>query len=61
MSSSPSSPQISRRGLGNGVYQIVNRSTGLCLDGGGATTSGSAMKMWPVGGSTNLQWTITNA
>jgi hypothetical protein len=39
----------------------VNRGTGLCLDGGGLTGNGVAMKMWAVGSSSNLQWTITSA
>ncbi|GGL21394.1 hypothetical protein GCM10007964_74160 [Sphaerisporangium melleum] len=45
--------------MGNGRYQIVNRGTGTALDSGGSTTAGANVKLWAVGSSTNLQWTIT--
>jgi arabinogalactan endo-1,4-beta-galactosidase len=44
---------------GNPTYvQIRNAATGLSIDGGGATSNGSAAEQWSGTGSTNQQWVI---
>ncbi|MFE9451673.1 RICIN domain-containing protein [Streptomyces sp. NPDC006739] len=44
---------------GGGKYWIVNRATGLVLDGGGNVPSGSVTKRWSGSSSSNVQWTFT--
>ncbi len=46
-------------GGGGGSYaQIRNAATGLCVDGMGRTTNGSAVGQWSDTNSDNQQWTI---
>jgi alpha-L-fucosidase len=37
-------------------FRITNATNGLALDSGGDVASGSNLKQWTSGGSTNLQW-----
>ncbi|MFD3839135.1 alpha-L-fucosidase [Streptomyces sp. NPDC058642] len=37
-------------------FRITNATNGLALDSGGDVASGSHLKQWTSGGSTNLQW-----
>ncbi len=39
-------------------FRIVNVTSGLAVDGGGAVAAGSALKVWTPDGSTNLQFGI---
>lgn len=43
---------------GTSYIKLANRSTGLYVDGGGRTTSGSAVGQWPLGSTTNQEWSI---
>ncbi|MFF4250695.1 RICIN domain-containing protein [Streptomyces sp. NPDC001663] len=45
-------------GSGTSYIKLANRSTGLMVDGGGRTTSGSAVGQWPLGSTTNQEWSI---
>ncbi|MGW4912750.1 RICIN domain-containing protein [Streptomyces sp. NPDC004270] len=38
--------------------KIQNRTSGLYVDGGGRTTSGSTVGQWPVGSTTNQEWSV---
>ncbi|MEV5846161.1 RICIN domain-containing protein [Streptomyces sp. NPDC051985] len=38
--------------------KLQDRSTGLYVDGGGRTTSGSYVGQWPAGSTTNQEWSI---
>ncbi|NAS27161.1 glycoside hydrolase family 95 protein, partial [Herbidospora sp. NEAU-GS84] len=40
--------------------RIVNGTTGLALDSGGNVASGSVVKQWTSGTSTNLQWQLVD-
>ncbi|HZM79396.1 MAG TPA: glycoside hydrolase N-terminal domain-containing protein, partial [Candidatus Limnocylindrales bacterium] len=44
-----------------GWTRIANATTGLVLDSGGNVASGSNLKQWTSGGSTNLQWQFVDA
>jgi hypothetical protein len=43
----------------NGIYKIVNRASGKCLDNVGATADGATVAQWTSGSSPNQQWRIT--
>ncbi|GIH03078.1 large protein [Rhizocola hellebori] len=43
-----------------GYVRIVNVTTGLVLDSGGSVASGSNVKQWTSGSSTNLQWQLVD-
>jgi hypothetical protein len=42
----------------SGYYKLQNAATGLCVDGMGRTTNGSACGQYASGTSTNQQWSI---
>jgi alpha-L-fucosidase 2 len=44
-----------------GYVRIANVTTGLVLDSGGNVASGSNVKQWTSGSSTNLQWQLVDA
>jgi alpha-L-fucosidase len=57
-------PTLSGGGSGpipTGWARIANVATGLVLDSGGNVASGSQIKQWNSGGSTNLQWQLVDA
>ncbi|MES2571962.1 MAG: RICIN domain-containing protein, partial [Verrucomicrobiota bacterium] len=45
--------------VANGVYQIVARHSGLCLDAFGST-DGSSVGQWTSHGESNQRWRLTN-
>ncbi|MEV6443343.1 alpha-L-fucosidase [Amycolatopsis sp. NPDC051716] len=42
-------------------FRIVNVTSGLAVDGGGAVAAGSPLKVWTPDGSTNLQFRVEDA
>ncbi|RUP52071.1 glycoside hydrolase superfamily [Jimgerdemannia flammicorona] len=45
--------------VGNGYYTITNKGSGLCLDNGGVSTNGAALKQWQCyAGLSNQQWSL---
>ncbi len=44
-----------------GWVRLANVTTGLVLDSGGSVASGSNIKQWTAGSSTNLQWQLVDA
>jgi alpha-L-fucosidase 2 len=46
--------------LPTGYVRIANVTTGLVLDSGGNVASGSNLKQWSPGSSTNLQWQLVD-
>ncbi|MFD8814795.1 RICIN domain-containing protein, partial [Streptomyces sp. NPDC059627] len=38
--------------------KLQNRTSGLDVDGAGVTTSGSTVTQWPVGSTTNQEWSV---
>ncbi|MFI9813869.1 alpha-L-fucosidase [Saccharothrix variisporea] len=54
-------PTLGAAPIPTGWARITNATTGLVLDGGGSTTSGSKLKQWSWDSSTNLQWQLVDA
>ena len=58
-SSSSTNQQWSIVSAGSGLYKIVNRANGKCLDTGGGTANGSVMKFYGSNASLNQVWTLS--
>ncbi|MFE9664903.1 RICIN domain-containing protein [Microbispora bryophytorum] len=46
--------------VSEGVYNILNRASGLALDSGGSVPEGSSLKQWKLDTSPNLRWRLNN-
>ena len=42
-----------------GTYQLINRASGKALDNLGATTDGTNVGQWAIGGSNNQRWVLS--
>ncbi|GLX11037.1 alpha-L-fucosidase [Microbispora sp. NBRC 16548] len=47
--------------VSEGVYNILNRASGLALDSGGSVPEGSSLKQWRLDTSPNLRWRLNKA
>jgi alpha-L-fucosidase len=53
-------PTLGAGSIPTGYTKVANVTTGLALDSGGNVASGSVLKQWTYGGSTNLQWQLVD-